>query len=180
MSNCSISRWPTIYDFDNLQKEISSLLKRGLNDGFYNIDPDLDNLYQGDILEVDLEFPFIDELGDISAYESSKWLLLGNTCDIIRADLPYTNIIPLESILPDIPVKTLSELKKYQSYKKIYLPDISKQHNGYTADFTQVCSIEKDFLLKNAKKLSELEYPSWVLFHSCIVRYFARDDGRKD
>ncbi|HFS67157.1 MAG TPA: hypothetical protein ENK67_02995 [Flavobacteriia bacterium] len=180
MSNCATNRWPTIYDFDSLQKEISCLLGRGLDEGFYNTSPDTENLFQGDILEIDLEFPFIDEDGDISSFTSSKWLLLGNTCDITREDLPYTNLIPLEELENDIPEGILASLKQYQNYKRVYLPDITKKSNGYIADFTQICSIKKDFLIENAQKVSELEYASWVLFHSCIVRYFARDDGRKD
>jgi len=31
-----------------------------------------------------------------------------------------------------------------------------------------------------AIKIKELSYASWVLFHSYIIRYFARDDGRDD
>ena len=34
--------------------------------------------------------------------------------------------------------------------------------------------------VEEALKIKELSYASWVLFHSCIIRYFARDDGRDD
>lgn len=177
--SCAANRWPVVYDFDELQGQIKTLIDRGL-DGFYNETPDAESLFQGDIVELAMEFPFIDEEGNVAAYDSDKWLILGNTCDMTRDDLIYTNIIPLEQLDSDTPANLLIQLKRFQSYKKIYLPDSTGASRGYVADFTEICSINKKFLSENATKINELEYPSWVLFHSCIVRYFARDDGRKD
>lgn len=177
--NCSVNRWPPVYDFDSLKEEIKLLVDRGLEEGFYNESPDLDDFFQGDIFELTMDFPYIDENGDIAAIESDQWLILGNTCDITRDDLPYTNIIPLDE-LDNVPADIIEKLKLFQNYKKIFFPNISSEKSGYVADFTKICSVEKTLLLKEAKKISELKYPSWVLFHSCIVRYFARDDGRHD
>lgn len=178
--DCAVNRWPPVYDFDSLQNEIKTLVDKGLEENFYTEHPTLTNFFQGDIIELDMDFPFIDENGDIAATYSNKWLILGNTCDISRDDLPYTNIIPLDELGEDVPTKIIRDLKNFQSYKKIFFPDISKESFGYVAEFTQICSIEKAYLIKEAKKISELKYHSWVLFHSCIVRYFARDDGRKE
>ncbi len=177
---CVVNRWPPVYDFDSLTSEIKRLVDKGLEEGFYKKDPNLKSLFQGDIIELDMMFPYIDDNGDISAIESKKWLILGNTCDITRDDLPYTNIIPLDELEDTVPSDIITNLKNFQSYKKIFFPAINNVILGYVAEFTQICSIEKSYLIKNAKKISELEYHSWVLFHSCIVRYFARDDGRND
>lgn len=177
--NCQ-TRWPPVYDFVDLQKQIKTLIDDGVEDDFYNNYPNNDEFYQGDIIELEAPFPFINEDGDIAVYNTKKWLILGNTCDITREDLNFTNIIPLDEIDSDIPRNILNDLRRFQSFKKTYFPDINKKHNGYVADLTNICSINKSFLNKNATKTSELTYPAWILFHSCIVRYFARDDGRHD
>lgn len=177
--SCSTNRWPPVYDFHSLQEQVKELVERGLEEDFYKKYPNLSEIFQGDIFHLDSMFPYIDENGDIVADNSDKWLVLGNTCDITREDIHLTNIIPLEE-LKDEDSDIISHLKRFQSYKKIYFPDPTKETQGYLADFTKVCSIEKKFLIENANKISELEFHSWVLFHSCIIRYFARDDGRND
>ncbi len=178
--NCSVNRWSPVYDFDSLKLQIKELVESGLV-GFYNESPNLLEIYQGDIFELkDGMFPYIDEEGNIVAEESNIWLVLGNTCDITRDDLEYTNIIPLE-VLTDIPPDIMNDLKKFQNYKKIYYPPYSTDENqGYLVDFTKICTIDKKFLSANGNKICELKFHSWVLFHSCIIRYFARDDGRND
>jgi hypothetical protein len=178
--NCSASRWPPVYDFDSLGTQIKELVEKGLEEGFYKNNPSIKDFFQGDIFKLNLDFPYIDENGDIVAIESNKWLILGNTCDLTRDDLHYTNIIPLEELDNDVPNNIIDGLKQFQNYKKLFFPDVNKEIKGYVADLTKVCTIEKKFLLANAEKISELEFHSWVLFHSCIIRYFARDDGRND
>lgn len=177
---CTTKRWPPTYDFESLQDQIIYLINNDLQTDFYNAYLNNDDFFQGDIIEMKNVFPFIDENGDIAVNEASLWIILGNTCDIARDDLPFTNIIPLEKIDTDIPKKLLSGLMQYQNYKKVYLPGTGDDSLGYIADFTQVCSIDKNYLIKHTVKLHELTYTAWVLFHSCIVRYFARDDGRND
>lgn len=178
--SCITNRWPPVYDFESLQDQIKNLINRGLDTGFYKETFDSTSFFQGDIIQLEVDYPFIDEDGNIAAYETSNWLILGNTCDLSREDLMYTNLIPIEELDEDIPENILLNLKHFQNYKKIYFPDHTKKSKGFIADFTQVCSINKEFLVENASKITELEYHSWVLFHSCIVRYFARDDGRHD
>ncbi len=177
---CTANRWPPTYDFESLQAQINNLINNDIQTSFYNSYQKNGEFFQGDIFEMENTFPFIDEDGYIAVYETSLWIILGNTCDIAREDLPFTNIIPLEKIDTDIPEKVLTGLKQYQNYKKVYLPGTNSDTLGYVADFTQVCSIDKSYLKLNAKKTHELTYTAWVLFHSCIVRYFARDDGRND
>lgn len=178
--SCSANRWPPVYDFESLKIQIKELLDKGLDEGFYKKSHSDDSFFQGDIIALNSNFPYIDENGDIVAEESQIWLILGNTCDMTRNDLHYTNIIPLEILELDFSEDILSKLKSFQNYKRVFFPDISKNSKGYVADFTKICTIEKSFLIENAQKINELEFHSWVLFHSCIIRYFARDDGRND
>lgn len=178
--NCAANRWPPVYDFDSLKAQIKELLERGLEEDFYKKSPNLSEIFQGDIFKLDTPFPYIDEEGNIVAEDTNLWLVLGNTCDITREDLNFTNIIPLEVLDDEVPSHIIENLKKFQNYKKVYFPDLSQLSKGYMADFTKVCTIEKKFLLKNSEKICELEFHAWVLFHSCIIRYFARDDGRHD
>lgn len=178
--SCAINRWPPVYDFDTLQEQIKELLAKGLDEGFYKDTHNNDEFFQGDLISLESGFPYIDENGDIVAEENNIWLILGNTCDIAREDLYYTNIVPLDILENDVPIDIINKLKSFQNYKRMFFPDTSKASQGYIADFTKICTIEKQFLIKNATKINELEFHSWVLFHSCIIRYFARDDGRND
>jgi len=112
--DCAVNRWPPVYDFDSLQTEIKALVAKGLEENFYNKNPNLEDFFQGDIIELDMLFPYIDNNGDIAAIESRKWLILGNTCDISRDDLPYTNIIPLDELGNDVPSEIINNLKNFQ------------------------------------------------------------------
>ncbi|MEA1988715.1 MAG: hypothetical protein U9N57_05860 [Pseudomonadota bacterium] len=183
MSTC-VNRFPVVYDFDDLKNQIRELVKSGLECNFFESYPKSDEIYQGDVIELDASWPFIDENGDIAILDeessSNLWVVLGNTCDITRCDLPYTNIIPLSVIEDDVDSGVLTDLKAFQNFKKIYFPDAISGSKGFMIDFTKICTIDKNFLIKSSEKKSQLTHESWVLFHSCIVRYFARDDGRND
>ncbi len=65
----------------------------------------------------------------------------------------------------------------------MYIPSFLDNDDEYFIDFTKINTISKEYLLKKNEsnfKQAELTYTSWILFHSCIIRYFARDDGRND
>ena len=174
-----INRWPVIYDFDDLLKEIEKLKKDEIE--FYQSkEKELAYLCQGDIFELATSFPYIDENGDISIEDTGTWVLIGNTCDMQRnvSDLKYTQIAPLYELTDEEIAPVLNDLKAYQSFKKFYFKKFENKH--YILDFTRICTIDKSFLKINAKKIKELSMPGWVLFHCCIVRYLARDDGRND
>lgn len=180
----AVNRYPTIYDFDELKAQIKELVRSGLEHNFFESYPDNDEFYQGDVIELQADWPFINEDGDIAIIDeesqSNLWVILGNTCDIVRQDLPYTNIIPISIIEDDIESSVLNDLKAFQNFKKIYFPDSIKGSKGFMIDFTQISSVDKSFLKAHGIKKNQLTRESWVLFHSCIVRYFARDDGRND
>lgn len=183
---CCENRWPPVYDADSLKQQIASITKAdGFENLFYNQYPTKSSFFQGDLIKLDAQFPFIDEEGNICIDEADddekqQWVILGNTCDLTRMDINYTNLAPVSKIQDSIDETILNSLRQFQSYKKIRFPDTVYNTNGYLLDFTQTCSVNKKYLLENAQKTHELSLTGWVLFHSCIVRYFARDDGRHD
>lgn len=179
-------RWPPVYDFDGLGEEINRLVSScGIFDQFFlkeNLDS---NLCQGDILKFPGQFPFIDENGNVAIIdeEYDYWLILGNTCDLHR-ELPsphFSHITPLIPLDMDIPEKVVSGLRSYDSYKKFYIPpwDVSV-NKGFIIDFTLMSSVDKNCLLTLTELTTRLTRKSWLLLHSCLVRYLARDDGRHD
>jgi hypothetical protein len=179
MSKCNIERWPVIYDSAQLLEQINELKSK--SELFYQKDELVqDFLCQGDVIYLEKDFLYYDKDGSPALIEGCNyWVVLGNTCDIQRSieDVPLTQIIPLIELV-SVEAKVLSDLKSFQSFKKFYYQQINKKH--YIVDFTEVCTINKDFLVNNSIKKKELSYIGWILFHCCIVRYLARDDGRKD
>lgn len=174
-----INRWPVIYDFNELIKEIEKLKKEEI-ELYQGSKEQLNYLCQGDIFELDISFPYIDDDGDITVDETKIWALIGNTCDMQREveNLKYTQIAPLHELSEEEIKPVLEKLKAYQSYKKFYYRSFNDKH--YVLDFTRICTIDKSILKKESKKIKELSMAGWVLFHCCIVRYLARDDGRND
>ena len=177
-------RWPTVYDFKELQTQISEIAKCNYSRGFYSL-CEKNELCQGDIIYIKKKFLYIDENGEYSAEEyTNYWMIVGNTCDIARSitDISFTNIIPILKFDESVPLKILSGIKSFQNYKSMYVPPFSDDMNNYFIDFTKIMTISKEYLLKDAKaiKKKELTYASWILFHSCLLRYLVRDDGRND
>lgn len=191
----TLGRWPSIYDAEGLKVAISKLisdldLDPDLNSDlsyFYTdiINPEEPPFCQGDIVQIDVDFPFIDEDGEIAILDVNYkyWLILGNTCDLSRtdaSDVNFTHIVPLENIPSDIEEDFQAGLKKYKFYKQFYLPKWDSSAQECFLNFAKICSIEKNLLTTKGSRVARLRQTSWVLLHSCLVRYLARDDGRHD
>ena len=179
-------RWQPIYDFDELQEQIKNIIQNDYKEDFYTTSLDIASLFQGDIVVIDKKFVYLNQDGKHQAeYFSEYYMIIGNSCDFDRSikDLPYTNIIPLQRIEIDIPKDILNGLKKFQNYKHMYLPNFDNSNDEYFIDFTKIMTVSKEYLLNqniSSIKIAELTFESWILLHACIVRYFARDDGRHD
>ena len=186
MNTAPQCRWPPVYDFEGLGEEINRLVStRDIFDVFFlkrNLDS---NLCQGDILKFPGQFPFIDENGNITVIDEDYdyWMILGNTCDLHRnLDNPhFSHITPLIPIDEDAPDGVVKGLQSYDSYRRFYIPswDASTIH-GYAIDFTSICSVDIQCLQNRTELTTRLTFNSWILLHSCLVRYLARDDGRHD
>lgn len=179
-------RWPTIYDFDQLKNQIKRIVDSNYIRDFYTLSINEKELYQGDVLYLDKKFAFLNAEGNFEAVKFTRyWVILGNSCDFSREvkDLPYTNIAPLQSIEKEIPEYIVTGLKNFQNYKRMYFPNVGDDNLEYFLDFTQTMTISKQFLENfgiDKLKKRELTHQGWVLLHSCLIRYFTRDDGRFD
>lgn len=180
-------RWPPVYSLADLGTTIKeSINSQEIFSYFYTTplseEPDF---CQGDVVELETSFPYIDEAGDVAILEDDLkfWLVLGNTCDFAREinSIRYTHISPVIPIDKSCPADIIDNLKHYQSYKKFYMPEWNhEQLAGYLVDFTMICSVHKEAITRLTNLVTRLDYRSWVLLHSCLVRYLARDDGRHE
>lgn len=182
--------WPPVYDFEQLGQQINALIDDGsIFSQFYELH-NKDHLCQGDVVALKSNPIFIDEDGEIALIEEEYpyWLILGNTCDLARENnssgvigLPHlTHITPLIPLEEDVPPPILSDFRHYKYFKRMYLPPWERSLNHHYVDFTIINSVEKNFLVKKGTVEARMNFNSWILFHSCIVRYLARDDGRND
>lgn len=184
-----IGRWPPVYDFEQLANVIKDLIKSGEIFRQFFLSPVANaEFFQGDIIKLSGQPCYIDESGDISVLDQSfdYWIILGNTCDLSRtfseskSDAPHlTHVSPLIPIDSRIPDTVLANLRQFKLFKKMIIPSW-KNNQDYYLDFTIISSIDKQCLVNNASVEARLMRNSWFLFHACLVRYLARDDGRND
>lgn len=184
-------RWPPIYDFEQLGQQIKDLISDGsIFCQFFVHTIDETSLFQGDIVSLKNYPIYIDRDGDIAVIdeEFDYWVILGNTCDLSRnmtsgreSVFPHlTHVSPLMPIPNDIPTDILNNLKKYKLYKRVFIPKWGDEGNDFYIDLTIMNSIEKQCLINRSNVMARLNFKTWVLLHSCLVRYLARDDGRHD
>jgi hypothetical protein len=187
----NFGRWPPVYDFEELGQQINRLIDDGsIFHQFFNFKISGSNFFQGDIISLKIPYVYIDSDGDIAIIdqEFDYWLILGNTCDLARDTkhrqgpiLPHlTHISPLIPIPQNIPTDILNNLKKYKLFKKIFIPRWGNEVNDFYIDLTLINSAEKKCLIDNSTIKARLNFKTWLLLHSCLVRYLARDDGRND
>lgn len=188
----NIGRWPPVYDFAELGQQIKNLINDGsIFSQFYHSNTIEPNLCQGDIISLKQTPIYIDKDGDVAEIdeEYSHWIILGNTCDLSRelstdssSSIPQlTHISPLIPIPKDTPSNVLDSLKKYKLFKKVLIPKWkADDDNDYYLDLTIIIPIEKQCLSLHSTVTARLKFETWLLLHSCLVRYLARDDGRHD
>jgi hypothetical protein len=177
-------RWPPIYDAQQLAEQIKDLSSRGeLNKQFYSNEV-LDVPWcQGDVIELSSQFPYIDHDGEPSVLESPScgyWLLMSNTCDLTRnlADVRWANLVPLFEVQPS--KEELDVLQQYSQSRKFYAPPWAPEIQHMVAELTMPITVDRRCLDGRAVRVASMSRIAWYLFHSCIVRYLARDDGRLD
>ena len=187
-----IGRWPPVYDSDDLAGVIKKLIRNGdILKQFYRIPTDqtADEFYQGDVVKYTGSPCYIDESGDISVFEQQfeYWAIIGNTCDLSRTmieakhtDCPHlTHVTPLIPLDKNTPAQIYDNLKNFKLFKRMIFPAWNGEQE-YFINFTIISSIEKKCLVNNASVVARLMRNSWFLFHACLVRYLARDDGRNE
>lgn len=181
-----IERWPPVYDAEDLAATIRRLVESDrLNDQFYSRFSTPHGPFQGDIVRLRSGLPLIGADGALSIMgEYEHWMVIGNTCDIQRDlnDVTWSQVVPLEFLGSDSDLTSdqLRVLRKYSYSRRFYVPDWSpgRGRRHYVADFLRPVTVHKGALREAAQVEARLGYYSWILLHSCLVRFLARDDGR--
>lgn len=179
-------RWPPVYDAEGLKAYISKLAstEADLHKVFYAPSKTDGGAYcQGDVLELEMGIPCIDESGPLIDGTSRYWLVVGNTCDFHREDAGWTQVVPVDQLsLSDPEVKqTLPAARAYSYARHFFLPAWPGAPEGVllSANFLRVVSVSKVGITR-FQVVARMTRGSWALLHSCLVRFLARDDGRFD
>ncbi len=178
-------RWPPVYDAEDLAEEIRELAAAEDFDArFWTLRAIDGTPCQGDVVQLAAEVPLLDETGGPWAADDGieHWLLIGNTCDFVRDldKVPYTQLAPIV----DVGKASLNEVRDFRSYlhsRRFYLPPwpSGDEHHRF-ADFTRPVTIDKRAFGSHARVVARMDHAAWVLLHSCLIRFLARDDGRFD
>jgi hypothetical protein len=179
-----VERWPPIYDANALAAQINALVANGeLFRQFYWTAPDDGSWCQGDIVHLQSQFPYIDSAGRPAVLDNLDvefWLLLSNTCDLDRTldTVRWAQLVPLL----DLDVRNGAELdvlRRYEYSRRFYVPNWTEgEEKHFVADFTMPVTLDRAMLSDKTRQIAHLSQVAWVLLHSCLVRFLARDDGR--
>jgi hypothetical protein len=181
------SRWPPIYDFEELTLTIRDIVDgHALEKRIYEPRLDGSSFFQGDVIVLDAEVPSIGPAGSVEVQDAPPyWCVIGNTCDFAKpiSDVAHTQIVPVWDLADAAQGsrKTVQALRQYKYYTQFYYPpwDPSLRDSTFVADLLRPVTIHKG-ALKSAQLAARLNRAGWILFHSCLVRFIARDDGRYD
>ena len=96
-------------------------------------------------------------------------------------DVQWSQIVPIVDLGSDFPPEQIAIFRRYRHYRQFYLPPwaATAGDHHYVADFLRPVTIHKKAFAR-AEVLARLTYKGWLLFHSCVVRFLARGDGRND
>ena len=184
----ALDRWPPVYDADELAGTIRELVaSERLFAEFYDDLLQGPPVCQGDVVRLASHVPLIDRTGQpVADFDVDFWLVIGNTCDFERdpVKVPWTQVVPIFDFSTE---GTLSEdeqaaLRRYQTSRAFYLPPWRGQPAGscLVADLCRTVTAEKAVFDQAAHVVARLREASWVLLHSCLIRFLCRDDGRFD
>ncbi|MBK8252522.1 MAG: hypothetical protein IPK82_07620 [Polyangiaceae bacterium] len=182
-------RWEPAYDAESLTQEIGRLAAavQGQTYPFYTLTMVGPPFCQGDIVELGVDVPCIDEDGEAAALAAPSrfWMLVGNTCDHARelSHVPWTQAVPLEArARSEAPAAVLREQLEYRHARRFYVPTWPSGGDGTTmfwADFLRIVPVHRK-ALKPGMLRARLTKEAWYLLHACLIRFLARDDGRED
>lgn len=179
-------RWPPIYDAEDLHEAIGALSSQAnLQETFY-ARPEEGKTFQGDVVQLETNLPLIWEDGQPGINESVKfWLVLGNSCDFDR-DISLVSVTQLVPIVQVDGSRVGTEEKRqfltYTYSRRLYLPPWKTEisQDVHFADFTKPVTVHKNAIASHSITEASLSWKAWLLLHSCVVRFLARDDGRYD
>lgn len=120
-------RWDPIYDAESLNREIVRLAAAVQNGAykFYQLVELTPPFCQGDIVELNVDVPCIDEDGVAIGLTapSPYWMLLGNSCDHHRelSKAPWTQAVPLEP-RGNVSAAVLKDYSEYKHSRQFCVP----------------------------------------------------------
>jgi hypothetical protein len=177
-------RWPPVYDADGLAKVITDLAgSADFNARFWELRARMvGEVFHGDVVELDSSVPLLDETGQpVVTDECRHWLVIGNTCDFDRPiqEVPWTQIVPTVDLGASMDAQHVAVFRQYQYTRRFYVPPWPRGDGNHRfADFTRPVPIHKAAFKGPAQIVARMQQPAWVLLHSCLIRFLARDDGR--
>ena len=148
--------------------EYQDVLQRGLIDE--KEDPFF--LLQGDIISTNAAY-FLGE-----RITNSKFAIANSTCDLVPERRNYASLLRLQPITADDPnaKKLLSEMLKFKSTKRMYLPPLPGDVNNVLANaviFDGMIQIRLDDLLVSTRHAS-LSLVGWRIFGSLVRSILVR------
>lgn len=184
-------RWPPIHDFEGLVEYIDELARSDeLAGKFWSIgdlqDERLPTPCHGDVLELAAAIPVIADDGKPALTDDREhWLVIGNSCDSDRRidEVEWTQIVPLADLgtAQDVGKNKLSQLKQYDAYRGFYVPPWRGGDDHHRlANFLQPVTLHRGAIGTHAKSVARMRHHAWVLLHACLIRFYARSDGRHD
>ena len=184
-------RWPPIHDFEGLVDYIRQLATADdLGSRFWSLadlrDDRLPQPCHGDILELPASVPVIAADGvPALTDEREHWLVVGNSCDSDRAieEVEWTQVVPLAVLgtANEVGKERLSQLKQYDAFRGFYVPPWPGGDELHRlGSFLQPVTLHRGAVGTHARIVARMQTHAWVLLHACLIRFYARGDGRHD
>ena len=177
-----VERWPPIYDAEDLKKVIDQIGQGQLHEIYGSLTQG-GPCCQGDVLRFSAGVPVFEANGEAQMVEHfDYWLVIGNTCDFDRIEVEWTQIVPITEIVAGPTQQERQDLAAYRLSRRFYLPPWGhgEGHHGFVADFLRPIALHKGAVGTVAAVVTRMSVVGWILLHSCLVRFLARDDGRFD
>lgn len=179
--------WPPSYDWDGLLATIKKLIAHDkLISNFYDSDR-TGGFTQGDIVRLNAKEVLINAECKPEAVDSSTfWVLTANTCDLDRSlkEAPWAQMIPID-LVDELSDEQVRKFRRYETNRGFYMPywaNGANEKEGLhgVADLCRPVTISRVALNANAQLVARLNWYSWLLFNSCLVRFLARGDRRNE
>ena len=138
------------------------------------------------MLELSAPIPVIADDGQPALTDDREhWLVIGNSCDSDRSmdEVAWTQIVPLADpgTAIDVGKNKLSQLKQYDAYRGFYVPPWPGGDDHHRlANGLQPVTLHRGAIGTHAKSVARMQIHAWLLLHACLIRFYARGDGRHD
>lgn len=179
------ARWPPVYDAEGLARQIRELIEsHDVESRFFARGPVGTDVFQGDVVRLPTQMPLLDETGAPTAGGDFEfWLVLGNTCDFDRADVDWSQLVPIDRVpISLVPSPVANALARFELYRRFLVPPWPGDADGVSvlriAELIHPVTVHKRALREHGRVVARMSHLGWMLLHACLVRFLARDDGR--